>query len=114
MRWILAAALAVLPLVSAATVGDNSSIRKPVLITTPEYPKKAFRARVQGDVEVCFEILTDGKVYKPYISSSSDRVFNRSALRAIRSSRFEADPGGERATRGCRVYRFRLKPVEDV
>ena len=90
---------------------EAPAMRKPVLITTPEYPPKAFRKRRQGDVEVCFRILGDGSVNRAYVSSSSDRIFNRSALRAIRASRFEADPSGTRAIKACRKYSFRLTPT---
>ena len=114
MRALLAALLLSLSAGLPAAVPDNALLRKPVLIRTPEYPAKAFRKRLQGDVEVCFEILADGRVYKPYVSSSSARVFNRSALRAIRESRFEADPAGTGRIRGCRVYRFRLQPIESA
>ncbi|MEO1034064.1 MAG: TonB family protein, partial [Pseudomonadota bacterium] len=67
-----------------------------------------------GDVEVCFAILDDGSVYRPYVSSSTHRVFNRSALRAIRSSKFEADPSGERSIKACRKYQFRLQPIQST
>ncbi|MEM1260794.1 MAG: TonB family protein [Pseudomonadota bacterium] len=86
---------------------------KPTVITSPEYPKRAFRDRIEGDVEVCFRILANGRVYRPYVSSSTHRIFNRSAIRAIKSSTFEPESVKTAFDKACRKYQFRLKPVEN-
>ncbi len=111
MRALWLAVLFV-PLCSVASHHDDeAAIRKPLLVATPEYPTRAFRQRREGKVEVCFGILADGRVYRAYVASSSHRVFNRSALRAIRASLFEPDATSDRAVRGCRTFEFTLQPV---
>ncbi|MEM8982382.1 MAG: TonB family protein [Pseudomonadota bacterium] len=96
----------------SAVIAAPAGVPKPTLIISPEYPKRAFRDRIEGEVEVCFRILSNGRVYRPYVSRSTHRVFNRSALRAIKSSTFEPESLDTAFDKACRRYQFRLKPLE--
>lgn len=57
----------------------------------PVYTPEAIRARLQGDVTVGFEILTDGTVGKTDILGSLDSVFglDQKALEAVRQWKFK-------------------------
>jgi hypothetical protein len=51
---------------------------------------------------------------RPKIASSTHRIFERPALRAIRTSAFTPLGAGEASSAAevCRVFRFRLNPVD--
>ncbi len=55
----------------------------------PEYPADAARSGKQGSVEISFRVTPDGRVAEPVIVSSSDRVFERAALAAVRRWRYD-------------------------
>lgn len=92
---------------------DSSRERIPLVTAFPKYPSIARRERIEGEATVCFRIDERGRVIRPSVRSSSNRIFNRAALRAIRSSSFEPLAPGQTLKRSktCRTYRFRLDPV---
>ncbi|MEM6708891.1 MAG: TonB family protein [Pseudomonadota bacterium] len=67
------------------SLSDLEVIRR----TAPEPPKKRIGNLQEGWVEVLFTVGIDGRVLNPEVADSSDTVFERSALSAIRSWRFK-------------------------
>lgn len=92
---------------------DFSTDRIPAITAFPKYPSIARRDRIEGQAVVCFMIDVDGSIRRPSIQSSTHRIFEKPAMRAIRRSSFEPLAEGETlsGSRTCRTYRFRLDPV---
>lgn len=92
---------------------DSSSDRAPAITAFPKYPAIARRDRIEGETIVCFIIDARGKIIRPSILSSTHKIFEKPAMRAIRSSSFEPLAAGEQmaTAKTCRTYRFRLDPV---
>jgi len=96
---------------AAWSAGDDERI--PVRTVVPAYPELAQRERVEGDVQVCFNVDRDGRVRRPRVRTSTDRIFEKPAIRAARESSYKPLPEGERPSgiKTCRTFRFRLSPV---
>ena len=94
-------------------VTDSSTERLPAITAFPRYPPIARRDRIEGEATVCFKIAPNGRILDPVVESSTHRIFEKPALRAIRESRFEPLAPGEELSGSttCRTYRFRLDPV---
>src|SRR5690606_12248261 len=92
---------------------DSPGERSPAVTAFPKYPSVARRDRIEGEATVCFTIDERGRIRRPSVRSSTHRIFERPAMRAIRSSSFEALAEGEKLSpaKTCRTYRFRLDPV---
>lgn len=92
---------------------DRSSARIPRHTVAPVYPALARRDRVEGDVQVCFNVDRDGRPYRIAVRSSTDRVFEKPSIRAIRASRYEALPKQQEVPgiKTCRTFQFRLESV---
>lgn len=90
--------------------------RIPLNSAVPEYPEDARRDRLEGEARVCFRVDERGEVVRPKISSTTDRVFRKPTLEAIRASTFRPLPPGETASplETCRTYRYRLDPLEPL
>ncbi len=90
---------------------DAGGQRIPVNTVAPAYPAAAKRERIEGDVEVCFNVDREGRPYRIAVRSSSNRVFEKPSIRAIRDSRYQPVPAGESvpAIKTCRTFRFRLE-----
>lgn len=72
----------------------------------PRYPLPALRARIEGQAEVAFTIQPDGSVRDVrLLSSTSDGMFDASALAVAQRWRFEATG---QAHASSRTVRFRL------
>lgn len=99
------------PRVSRLT--DDSGDRVPVHTMIPAYPEKARRDRVEGEVQVCFNVDRKGKPYRISVRRSTNRVFERPAMRAIRASRYRPLPPDTKPSgiKTCRTFRFSLKPA---
>jgi protein TonB len=91
--------------------GDDGSARMPLNTVAPAYPAVARRERIEGDVQVCFNVDRKGRPYRIAVRSSSNRVFEKPSIRAIRASRYQPVPDGEAvpAIKTCRTFRFRLE-----
>lgn len=66
----------------------------------PDYPLKALRKRIEGEVEVQFLITPDGKVDRQsikIISANPKGVFDKAVLRAIKRWRFQVRYQGGQA-----------------
>ena len=98
---------------------ENSSIttdtgeRRPLHTVVPVYPGLARRERVEGDVQVCFNVDREGKPSGVKVRSSTNRIFEKPALVAARASTFEPLLPGQKLSgiKTCRTFRFRLDPV---
>ncbi len=83
----------------------------PLLRIEPDYPRKAARTRKEGWVKLAFTITERGTVIDPVVLDSRPRrVFNRSALTAIRKWRFRPKvvDGSAVPTRATQVIEFKL------
>ena len=97
-------------------VPDIQPERTPANTAVPEYPEDARRDRLEGETRVCFRVDEKGEVVRPRIRSSTHKVFERPALKAIRASTFEPLRGGERESLSetCRTYRFKLDQLDPL
>jgi protein TonB len=84
------------------TGGELDRTPRTRLQPAPLYPAEARRDGRSGSVTVEFVVDESGVVVAPRVTSSSDRVFEEAALRAVAKWRFE--PG----RRHGKVVRFRL------
>jgi len=90
--------------------GDEAG-RVPVNTVAPAYPAVAQRDRVEGDVQVCFNVDREGRPYRIAVRSSTHRVFEKPAIRAIRASRYKPLPEDANVPgiKTCRTFLFRLE-----
>ena len=100
--------------VTVARVVDSISGRMPLQTVAPEYPHKARRDRVEGQVEVCFEIDRKGRPRRIAVRNSTNRAFEKPSLKAVRASSFRALKEGEKlqSIKSCRTFIFSLEPTE--
>jgi len=92
---------------------DSDTDRVPLHTMIPEYPRVARRDRIEGEVQVCFEITRDGRPRRIAVRHSTHRLFEKPAIRAVRGSTFRPLPDGAElpAIKACRTFRFTLQPV---
>lgn len=101
--------------------GDNQELlpgradaeRIPLHTVIPEYPKIARRDRIEGNVQVCFNISRDGETYRIAVRKSTHRLFEKPSIRAVRASTYVPIPRATEvpAIKTCRTFRFTLEPV---
>ena len=114
---VLAAVLPLLPAVaqepSVTHLADDTGDRIPLNTVAPAYPAVARRDRVEGDVQVCFHVDREGRPYRIAVRTSTNRVFEKPAMRAIRASRFYPIAADQRVPgiKTCRTFRFRLESL---
>ena len=108
-----AAALPVRAADSGVEPVDTDYDRQPVNTVVPQYPPKARRARIEGEVQVCFDISREGFPRRIAVRRSTHRYFEKPARDAIRRSTWRPVPPGEDvpAIKACRTFRFALVPV---
>jgi protein TonB len=75
------------PPVPAAPVGETRDVRV-LTPPSPAYPPAAARNRQDGSVEVEFTVAADGSVQNAKVLNSTSRVFDSSALSAIKNAKF--------------------------
>jgi TonB family protein len=92
---------------------DDSGDRKPLQTMVPVYPQRALEDRIQGEVEVCFNIDREGRTSRIAVRHSSNRIFEKPALLAVRASSYTPLPAGKPLSgiKTCRTFRFLLDPV---
>jgi len=92
--------------------GDEGD-RKPLHTVVPAYPEKARRARVEGEVEVCFKVNREGKTSRVAVRRSTNRAFEKPARDAVRASTYRPLSKDEELSgiKTCRTFRFHLAPV---
>ena len=124
MTWIQTSSFAVLitMMLGAMASGhdsvekiDSDTNRVPLVTIVPEYPAVARRDRIQGEVQVCFNITRDGYPRRIAVRSSNNRLFEKPAMRAVRKSTWvRLDDDKEMSgIKACRTFRFSLVPVDD-
>lgn len=92
---------------------DTDYDRQPLHTVVPEYPEKARRNRIEGEVQVCFDITREGFPRRIAVRRSSHRYFEKAARSAVRRSTWQPVPPGQElsAIKACRTFRFALVPV---
>ena len=95
---------------SVTHLEDESHERVPLNTVAPVYPSVARRDRIEGDVQVCFKVDREGRPFRIAVRTSTNRVFEKPAIRAIRASRYQPLPDSQPvpAIKTCRTFRFRL------
>ncbi|MDQ7090155.1 MAG: energy transducer TonB [Methylococcales bacterium] len=89
-----------------------SSNVRPTYRVAPKYPRRALSRRQKGWVKVQFIITANGRVKSPFVvSSKPSGVFDKAALRAIRSWKFKAKKvnGQAVAQRAVQTIQFKLR-----
>ena len=92
---------------------DPAGDRVPLQTVVPIYPEKALRDRIQGEVEVCFNVDREGRTSRIAVRRSSHRMFEKPAILAVRASSYKPLEAHVVLTgiKTCRTFRFRLDPV---
>ena len=93
---------------------DEDGDRVPTHTVVPVYPREARRDRLEGDVQVCYFVDRKGFPYRVAVRTSTHRVFEKPAIRAIRASTYAPLKEDETSSgiKTCRTFRFRLEPEE--
>jgi TonB family protein len=92
---------------------DSDTDRVPLYTVMPGYPQIARRDRIEGEVQVCFNISRDGYPRRIAVRESTNRLFEKPAMKAVRKSTWlplarDKELSGIKA---CRTFRFSLVPV---
>ena len=92
---------------------DPAGERKPLQTVVPVYPERALQDRVQGDVEVCFNVDREGRTSRISVRQSSHRMFEKPSTLAVRASSYMPLEENKilSGIKTCRTFRFRLDPV---
>ena len=94
---------------------DSNTERLPLHTVIPDYPELARRDRVEGSVQVCFNISRRGYPRRIAVRHSTNRLFEKVAMKAVRKSTWLPLPEDEEmpGIKACRTFRFSLVPVEE-
>ncbi len=94
---------------------DSGTDRVPRHTVIPEYPEIARRDRIEGEVQVCFDISRDGHPQRIAVRRSSNRLFEKPFRKAVRKSTWVPLERDEESSgiKACRTFRFTLVPVEE-
>lgn len=97
-----------------AGIIDSKTNRIPLHTTAPAYPKKARRDRIEGEVQVCFDVDRKGRTRRIAVRHSTNRLFERPSIRAVKASTFRPlkDDEALPPIKSCRTFVFALQPVE--
>jgi TonB family protein len=92
---------------------DPAAERRPLQTVVPVYPERALTDRVQGDVEVCFNVDREGRTSRISVRNSSHRMFEKPSVFAVRASSYVPLEENKilSGIKTCRIFRFRLDPV---
>lgn len=92
---------------------DDSGDRHPLHTIVPNYPERARRDRLEGEVEVCFNVDREGRTSRVAVRRSTHRIFERPSMLAVRTSTYHPLPKDQKLSgiKTCRTFRFRLTPV---
>ncbi len=110
---LLAAALSVTAVASDEAFDAAKPERMPLHTVVPVYPEKARRERIEGEVQVCFEITREGRTRRVAVRKSTHRVFEKPARHAAKQSTYVPLPEDVElpVIKTCRTFRFSLEPV---
>lgn len=97
-----------------AEVIDSNTERVPRVTVAPQYPGNARRDRVEGQVQVCFDVSRRGRPRRIAVRLSTHRAFERPSIKAVRASSFVPLERDEplQSAKLCRTFIFTLVPVE--
>ena len=97
----------------ASPIVDKVVERMPLHTVVPLYPEKARRARVEGEVEVCFNVDRFGRTKGVAVRRSTNRVFEKPARNAVKASTFHPLEPGQKVPdiKNCRTFQFTLERV---
>jgi TonB family protein len=118
--WVVPALLIIAPAMAAddarlvARVIDADTNRVPVQTVVPQYPHKARRDRVEGEVQVCFDIDRGGRTRRISVRTSTHRVFEKPSIKSVRASTFRPLGKDEplQEMKSCRTFIFSLQPTK--
>ena len=98
-----------------ARITDTDIKRLPSHTVAPEYPRRARRDRIEGEVQVCFDIDREGRPRRIAVRNSTNRAFEKPSMQAVRASTFRPLKEDEplQSMKSCRTFRFTLQPVEE-
>jgi len=98
---------------AATKIVSELSDRAPQIIAAPQYPEKARRDRIEGEVKVCYLIDRRGRPYRAGVRNSTHRAFERPSLRAVKASTYVPLKSGEQVSsvKTCRTFKFQLEPI---
>ena len=98
---------------TVTAVADDAGDREPLLTVVPLYPEKARRARLEGEVQVCFNVSRSGKTSRVAVRSSSNSIFERPSRNAIKASTYRPLAADKKLSgiKTCRTFQFHLTPV---
>ena len=101
--------------VPRAVVIHGDTDRVPVQTVAPKYPRKARRDRIEGQVQVCFDVDRRGRTRRIAVRHSSHRTFEKPSKKAVRQSTFKPlnDDEPIQAMKVCRTFVFALEPVAE-
>lgn len=110
---LLASVLIMTPVAAAEVLETKTIERKPLHTVVPDYPQAARRDRIEGEVQVCFEITRDGRTRRVAVRKSTHRVFEKPARHAVKQSTYVPLPKDVDVPliKSCRTFRFSLEPV---
>lgn len=116
--WLLALILATPALGGTAEsqkarVIDSDTDRIPEQTVVPVYPEKARRDRIEGEVQVCFDVDRSGRTRRVAVRQSTHRIFEKPSIRAVKASTFRPLKDGQelQVIKSCRTFVFSLQPV---
>jgi len=94
---------------------DSDTDRIPLHTVIPDYPRIARRDRIEGEVEVCFNITRGGFPTSIAVRHSTNRLFEKPARKAVRQSSWAPLAKNEPTSgiKACRTFRFSLVPVPE-
>ena len=118
--WVVPVLIIVAPAMAAddarlvARVIDADTNRVPLHTIVPQYPHKARRDRVEGEVQVCFDVDRTGRTRRISVRTSTHRVFERPSIQSVRASTFRPLGNDEplQEMKSCRTFIFSLEPLE--
>ena len=92
---------------------DPGGDRVPMQTVVPVFPEKALRDRIQGHVEVCFNVDREGRTSRIAVRTSTHRMFEKPAINAVRASSYQPLEEHEvlSSIKTCRTFRFQLDPI---
>ena len=111
--WLFAVAGAAEDDSDVTHLTDDTGNRMPLRTVVPVYPERALADRIEGEVQVCFNVDREGRTSRIAVRRSSNRLFEKPAMLAIRGSTYAPLPQGEilSGIKTCRTFRFLLDPV---
>lgn len=84
----------------------------PLIRSAPTYPASCAARGTEGSVELTFDVMGTGEVVNVEVVSSTDRCFEKAAIRAMRSWQFQPWAGREGeviATGERQIFTFELE-----